>query len=169
MTDAMRIVVTPEELAACLPRAGRYRVRIRTVRPIPAERPIEIELLLGVMAPPPLPTLIRDRFPIRDAPPESLAGMHRLLQLLHLAGVPVVPDTPLDLRALLGLELLVDVRREPGPSGFPYARVVGYSKPWDPRPCAVAATVSRSRADALRVHASAETSARGNPDAYGGA
>ena len=169
MTDVVRIVVTREELAACLPRAGRYRVRIRTVRAIPSERPVDIELLLAVMAPRPLPTLIRDRFPIRDAPPESLAGMHRLLQLLHFAGVRVVPDTPLDLRALLGLELLVDVRREPGPSGFPYARVVGYSKPWNPRPCAAAATPSRSRADASRVHASAETSVRGNPDAHGGA
>jgi len=169
VTDVVRIVVTREELAACLPRSGRYRVRIRTVRAIPSERPVDIELLLAVMAPPPLPTLIRDRFPIRDTPPESLAGMHRLLQLLHLAGVRVVPDTPLDLRALLGLELLVDVRREPGPSGFPYARVVGYSKPWNSRPCAAAATPSRSRADAYRVHASAESSERGNPDAYRGA
>lgn len=152
----MRIVVTREELAACLPRAGRYRVRIRSVTAIPAERPVDVELLLAVVAPPPLPTLISDRFPIRDSPPESLAGMHRLLQLLHLAGVRIIPDAPLDLRVLLGLELLVDVRREPGPSGFPYARVIGYSKPWRPGSCAAPATTPRSRADGHRTPASAE-------------
>lgn len=174
----MRIVVTREELAACLPRAGRYRVCIRAVTPIPAERPVEIELLLAVVAPPPLPTLIHDRFPIRGAPlplrplgyggqAESLTGMHRLLELLHLAGVRVMADTPLDLGALLGLELLADVRREPGASGFPYARVVAYSKPWKPGPCAAGATRPRSCAHGRRGIASAQRPSDGRPDPCG--
>lgn len=163
----MRIVVTREELAACLPRAGRYRVRIQSVTPIPAERPVDIQLLLAVLDPTPLPTLIQDRFPIRDAPPESLAGMHRLLQLLHLAGVRVLPDTPLDLRALLGLELLVDVRREPGPSGFPYARVVGYAKPWRPSSCAAPPGTPPSHADGHCAHTHAVDSGHASPDSPG--
>lgn len=160
----MRIVVTREELAACLPRSGRYRVRIRSVTPIPAERPVDIELLLAVLDPPSLAAFIQDRFPIRDAPPESLAGMHRLLQLLHLAGVRVLPDTPLDLRVLLGLELLADVRREPGPSGFPYARVIGYAKPWRPPSCAAPPSPPRSHADGSRARANALDSGRASRD-----
>lgn len=139
----MHIVLTRQEIADCLPRAGRYLVRIQAVTPIPPERPREIDLLLNVIPPPPLPTVIRDRFRIRGDPRESLAGMHRLLQLFHLAGARVVAETPLDLRALLGMELLVDVRREPGSAGFPYATVVGYDKPWSGSFCIPPATRAR--------------------------
>ena len=139
----MHIVLTQRELADCLPPAGRYRVRIEAARGIPAERPLEIELLLKVLPPPPLPAVIRDRFRIRGRPCESLAGMHRLLQLFHLAGVRVVAETPLELRELLGLELLADVRREPGPGGFPYAKVDGYARPWKGASCAAPATTNR--------------------------
>lgn len=139
----VRIVLTRQEIADCLPRAGRYLARIEAVAPIPPEGPLEIDLLLKVIPPPPLPTVIRDRFRIRGDPRESLAGMHRLLHLFHLAGVRVVAETPLDLRALLGQKLLVDVRQEPGPAGFPYAAVVGYARPWIPVPSAAPATPAR--------------------------
>jgi hypothetical protein len=148
----VRIVLTRQEIADCLPRAGRYLARIEAVSSIPPERPLEIDLLLRVIPPPPLPTVIHDRFRIRGDPRESLAGMHCLLRLLHLAGVRVVPETPLDLDALLGLTVLVDVRREPGPAGFPFATVVGYDKPWMPwRGAMPAAQVDRSCARELEA------------------
>ena len=140
----MHIVVTRRELANCLPPAGRYRVRIQAVMPIPADGPEEIELRMQVVPPPPLPTVLRDRFRIRGAPPGGVDEMRRLLHLFHLAGVHVAADTRLDLDALLGLDLLADVRREPGPSGFPYAAVVGYAKPWIPSSHAAPATLRRT-------------------------
>lgn len=159
--------MTRGELATCLPRAGWYRVRIRSVTPIPSPRPVHIELVLAAVPPPPLPTLIRDRFPIRDSLPESLDGMHRLLQLLHIAGARIVPDIPLYLPALLGLELLVVVRRGPGPCGFPYAAVIGYAKPWRPGSHATPATTARARVDGHRAEASGARLGGASPDIAG--
>ncbi len=140
----MHIVLTRRELVDCLPPAGRYRVRIQAVTPLPAHQPQEIELRMEVVPPPSLPSVLRDRFRIRGAPPGVLDGMRRLLHLLHLAGVRIEADTPMDLTALLGLELLADVRREPGPSGFPYATVVDYAKPWIPSSRGAPATARRT-------------------------
>lgn len=125
----MYVEVTREEMARLLPAAGRYRVRIEEARGIPEDWPEEIELLLRVVPPRPCPREIRDRFRIRGHAWESLTGMRRLLQLLSLAGERVLPDTPMELGALLGLELLIDVKREAGASGFPYVCVVGYHRP----------------------------------------
>jgi hypothetical protein len=125
----MHVIVSRDEMALLLPAAGRYRVRIEEARGIPEDWPQEIELLLRVVPPRPSPPVIRDRFRIRGHAWESLTGMRRLLQMLSFAGVRVVPDTPMDLRVLLGLELLVDIKREPGAWGFPYVCVVGYHKP----------------------------------------
>ncbi len=125
----MDVVVTREEMARLLPVAGRYRVRIEAVTAIPEDAPEEIDLLLRVVPAGAAPSVIRDRFRIRGDAWESLTGMRRLLELLSFAGVRVIPDTPLDLRVLRGLELLVEIKRAPGPSGFPYVWVVGYHRP----------------------------------------
>jgi len=125
----MHVVVTREELARVLPAAGRYRVRIAEVGGIPEDVPEEIELLLRVLQPSGGPRVFRDRFRIRGHAWESLRGMGRLLHLLSCAGVQVRPETPMDLRSLVGLELLVDIKREAGSAGFPYVAVVDYHRP----------------------------------------
>jgi hypothetical protein len=125
----MYVVISREELALLLPAAGRYRVRIEEARGIPEECPQEIELLLRGVGPRPCPAVIRDRFRIRGHAWESLTGMARLLQLFGFAGVGVIPDTPMALGSLVGLELLVDIKRDAGSAGYPYVCVVGYHRP----------------------------------------
>jgi hypothetical protein len=94
------------------------------------------------------------------ATPESLAGMQRLLELLHLAGTRVVAGTPLYLGVLLGLELLAEVRHVPGLAGFPYAQVIGYAKPRKIFTCENRATAARSCNVGYRAPARVEGEAK---------
>lgn len=125
----LRLVLTHEEIARCLPPSGEYLVRVAAVALLPSpERPLEVELRLEVLSPPPHPVILLDRFDIRGDPRTAIPGLHRLMLLLHHAGQIVRADEPVDLQSLVGLEIRAHVLRETGPGGFPYSRIVRYTR-----------------------------------------
>lgn len=122
----MEIVFSDDDLRRCLPPAGRYRVAIAAVATSsPDRQPSEVRLTWATVDPPGTPP-IYDCFLLRGALSRALPGMRRLLGLLARAGIDVHPGQPIDLRALVGLECLIDVARDLDESGFPFSRIVRY-------------------------------------------
>lgn len=91
----------------------------------PDRQPSEVRLTWATVDPPGTPP-IYDCFILRGALSRALPGMQRLLGLLAQAGIDVHPGQPIDLRALVGLECLIDVARDLDQSGFPFSRIVRY-------------------------------------------
>ncbi len=128
----MRIRFREEELARVLPAEGRYLARIEhiVVEPL-IGLPEAIELALRIDEPLGLPGVIRDKMCIRGARPEHdrATDMRRLLDLLHAAELELRPDIEIELDVLLGMQVLVDVRRATAAAGYPFSRIVTYSSP----------------------------------------
>lgn len=124
----MEIVFTAAELCRAMPPPGRYGAVIEAIRPAPSTpAPRTLALWLRINRPADIAGgwLVDDLILRgRDDPP--LAGLRRLLRLLHRAGIRVAPNEPIDLDRLRGLEVWVDVSAGPAAAGYPFSRIVDY-------------------------------------------
>lgn len=128
----MQVTFTQQELAACLPPPGRYLVEIAQVEALPDTGCIErVALVLRVQKPLGLVRWLHDSIPLRNTPDPraTLDGRRRLLHLLGLAGVHVAAGCPLELRQLIGLELVVEVASGADRGGLRTTWISSYA-PW---------------------------------------
>lgn len=157
----MEIVFTEDEIRACLPPPGRYRVTAESFAASSADsRPAQVRIVWAVTDRP-APALIFDAFVLRGRPSVAHPGMRRLLALLDIAGITVRAGHPVDLRRLIGFECFIDVERGLDPSGFPHSRVARYQPL--ARPSAPRATTSRDR-NGAGTRSSSATASGTRPD-----